>query len=128
MLSMLLTLLFSGLAFFSVSMSVDFPCTAHAFFPERLSNHCQGLRHTYFYICAKFDAVPLLDPMQNHIRLDTRLQIKGHKNQHIHAAAWNRLHWLPQYGSTVIYCCITLLQLLHRWQHQSQKLWITFVI
>jgi hypothetical protein len=25
-----------------VSTSWDFPCTAHAFFPERLSNHCQG--------------------------------------------------------------------------------------
>jgi hypothetical protein len=29
----------------TVSASLDFPCTAHAFLPERLSNHCQGLGH-----------------------------------------------------------------------------------
>jgi hypothetical protein len=37
---------------------------AHAFFPERLSNHCQGLRLTFSNICTKFDAVPLSDPSQ----------------------------------------------------------------
>jgi hypothetical protein len=30
-------------------------------------------------VCIKFDAVPLSDPSQNHIRSDTRLQIKGRK-------------------------------------------------
>jgi hypothetical protein len=34
------------------------------------------------------------------------------------------IHRLPRYTSTIIYHCITLLQLLWRWQHQSQKLWI----
>jgi hypothetical protein len=45
---------------FSVSVSFDSPCEAHAFFPERLS--CQGFHHTFFEIDTKFDAVPLLDP------------------------------------------------------------------
>jgi hypothetical protein len=52
-----LTFLFT----FSVSVSLDFPCTAHAFFPESLSNHCQDLHRTYPEICTKFDAVPLSD-------------------------------------------------------------------
>jgi hypothetical protein len=33
---------------FSVSVSLDFMCMAHAFFLERLSNHCEGLRRTLF--------------------------------------------------------------------------------
>jgi hypothetical protein len=33
------------------------------------------------------DAVSLSDPSQNRIRPDTRLQIKGRKNQHVHSAA-----------------------------------------
>jgi hypothetical protein len=44
------------------------------------------------------------------------------KNQHVHPSAWNVVHWLPRYASTIIYCCIALLQLLYRWQYQSQKL------
>jgi hypothetical protein len=39
---------------FSVSVSLDFPCTVHALFPERLSNHCQGIRRTFSEICRKF--------------------------------------------------------------------------
>jgi hypothetical protein len=46
---------------FLVSVSLDFTCMAHAFFPERLSNHCQGLRCTFSEIYTKFDAVPLSD-------------------------------------------------------------------
>jgi hypothetical protein len=49
-------LLFTFLAF-SVSVSLDFLCMAHAFLPERLSNHCQGLLRTSFgnlhKICTK---------------------------------------------------------------------------
>jgi hypothetical protein len=41
MVSMLLTMLFTCLAFL-VSESLDFLCTAHGFLPERLSNHWQG--------------------------------------------------------------------------------------
>jgi hypothetical protein len=63
----------------SVSVSFNFPCTAHAFFPERLSNHFQGLRRTFSEICAKCDAVPLSDPSRNHIRPDIRFQINGRK-------------------------------------------------
>jgi hypothetical protein len=55
---------------FSVSVSLDFPCAAHAFFPERLSNHCLGLRCTSSEFCTKFDAVPLSDPSRNRIRPD----------------------------------------------------------
>jgi hypothetical protein len=47
---------------FSVSASLYFLCKAHAFFLERLSNHCQGHHCTFFEICTKFDAVPLSDP------------------------------------------------------------------
>jgi hypothetical protein len=61
MMSMLLTVLFTFLAF-SVSESLDFPCTAHIFLPERLSNDCQGLRLTFSEIRIQFDAVSLSDP------------------------------------------------------------------
>jgi hypothetical protein len=110
-----------------VSASSDFMCTADAFFPQRLSNHCQGIRGTFSEICTKFDGVPLSDPSRNRIRRGTRLQIKGRKNQHVHPAAWNCVPWLPRYTNTIIYRCIVLLQLLHRWQNQSRKLWISLV-
>jgi hypothetical protein len=58
---------------------LDFACTAHAFFPGRLSNHCQGLCGAISKICRKFDPVPLSDPSRNRIRPETRLQIKGRK-------------------------------------------------
>jgi hypothetical protein len=32
---------------FLVSVSLDFTCTSYAFFPERLSNQCQGLRRHF---------------------------------------------------------------------------------
>jgi hypothetical protein len=45
---------------FSVSVSMDiplnYPCTAHAFFLERFSNHCQGVNRTFSGICTKFDS------------------------------------------------------------------------
>jgi hypothetical protein len=53
---------FSPVSPFSVSVSLDFACTAHAFFPERLFNHCQGLCGTSSEICIRFDAVSLPDP------------------------------------------------------------------
>jgi hypothetical protein len=74
----------SHLSPFSVSVSLGFHCTSHAFFPERLSNHCQGLRRTFSEVCTEFEAVPLSDPSRNRIRPDTRLQINGSNNQHIH--------------------------------------------
>jgi hypothetical protein len=69
------------------SWCLDFPCTDHAFFPERLPNHYQGLRRTFSKICTKFSAVHLLDPSRNRFRPDTRIQIKGRKNEHVHPAA-----------------------------------------
>jgi hypothetical protein len=44
--------------FFPVSVSLVFLCMAHAFFPERLSNQCQGLHCTFSDICTKLYAVP----------------------------------------------------------------------
>jgi hypothetical protein len=76
---MMIMMSFTCLAF-SVFISLDFLCTAYALFSERLSNHCQGLSHTFSKICTKFDAVFLSDLSQNYIRPDTRFQIKGHKN------------------------------------------------
>jgi hypothetical protein len=70
-------------------------------------------------------AVPLLHPLWNCIRSDIRLQIKRRKNQHVNPAVWNFVHWLPRYASTILYCCIMVLQLLYRWQHQSGILWIS---
>jgi hypothetical protein len=35
-----------ALNLFSASVSLDFPCTVHAFLPKRLSNRCQSLCHT----------------------------------------------------------------------------------
>jgi hypothetical protein len=102
---------------------LDFPCTAHTSFPERLSNHCQGLCRTFSEICT-FDIVPLLAPSRNSIRQDTRLQIKGRKNQQIHSSAWNFVHRVPIYANTVTYHCSCCTVLLYRWQHQSWKLWI----
>jgi hypothetical protein len=63
---------------FFVSVSLDFPYAVHALFPERLSNHGQGLRCTLSEICTKCDAVPLSDPSRNRIRTPG-LQIKGRK-------------------------------------------------
>jgi hypothetical protein len=64
----------------SASVSLDSPCMAHDFCPERLSNHCQFLCGTFPDIYTKFDAFPLSDPSRNYIRPDTRLQMKEHKN------------------------------------------------
>jgi hypothetical protein len=65
--------------FFSVSSSLDFPCTVSAFFPERISLPGSP-SHFLPEICTKCYAVPLLDLLRNRIRPDTRLQIKGRKN------------------------------------------------
>jgi hypothetical protein len=50
------------------------------------------------------------------------------RNQHLCPAAWNVVHWIPRCASTIMYCCITIMQLLHRWQHQSRKFWIPCLI
>jgi hypothetical protein len=86
---MLLTLLFTCVTFFGLPWTEQLfkpPCTASAFFLERLSNYCQGLRHTFSWDLHNIDAVPLPDPSRNRIRIDTRFQIKGRKNQHVYPA------------------------------------------
>jgi hypothetical protein len=64
---------------FSFSVGLDFPCTIHAFFPDRLPSHCQGLRGTSNEICTKLNAILLSGPSRNHIRPDRRLKINGRK-------------------------------------------------
>jgi hypothetical protein len=59
------------LSHFLVSVSLGIPCMAHVFLPERLPNLCQGLHCTFSNTCTKFDAVPLSDLLQNHIRPGT---------------------------------------------------------
>jgi hypothetical protein len=59
----------SHLSPFSVSVSLDLPCMPHAFFPERLSNHCQGLRHISSEICWNLMLFVCLSyPSRNRIR------------------------------------------------------------
>jgi hypothetical protein len=125
---------------FSVSVSLSFPCTAHALFHERLSNHCQRLRHTFSAICKNLDPVNLSEPSLNHIRPDTRFQTKkdvkfgtftqlseilctdSQDTPVLSSTVTSRYYnW---YASTIIYRCIALLQLLYRWQHRSRKLCI----
>jgi hypothetical protein len=84
--SMLLTLFITCLAF-SDSVNLDFPCMAHGFSPERLSNNCKGLRRTFSLICTKFDAVPLSNPCEIASVLIHNSKLKDVKNQHAHSAA-----------------------------------------
>jgi hypothetical protein len=110
--------------FSAVSNSLDYQCTAHSFFPECLSNHCQGLHSTFPKICTKYDDVPVSDQSQNRIRPHTELKIKG-RYKLSRPPSCMKLCTLTQ-GMLVliIYRCIALLQLLYRWQHQSLKLQI----
>jgi hypothetical protein len=62
-----------------LSMSFKHQHMAHAFFPENLYNHSQGLCSTSSEICIKLDAHSLPDPSRNRIRPDIRLQLKGCK-------------------------------------------------
>jgi hypothetical protein len=125
--SMFLTLPVTCLAFFSVSVRLDFPCTAHAFFLERLSNHCQGLHRTSSETARNL--MLFLCRIHHEIASGqiTRLQIKWCENQQIQPAKWNLVHLLPRYVNTIIYRYIALLQLLYWWQHQSRKLWTPVV-
>jgi hypothetical protein len=112
---------------FSILASLDFPCMAHASFPKCLSIHCQGLHHTF----PRFAQNWMLFPCQIHHEVASgRIHdstSKDVKNQDFHPAAWNFVHCLPIYASTIVHRCIVLLQLLYRWQHQSRKLWIPLV-
>jgi hypothetical protein len=94
--------------------SLDFPCTAHAFFPERLSNHCQGLHHTFSEICTK--CCPFVGSIAKSHQANTQLQTKDVKNQYPYPTAWNFVHCLPGCTTTIIYRCIAL-KLLYRWKN-----------
>jgi hypothetical protein len=58
-------------------MSLDFPCKAHTFFPERMSNHCHCLGRTFSEICTKFDGCFFVRFVT---KSHTLLQIKKHKS------------------------------------------------
>jgi hypothetical protein len=123
--SMLLTLLFTCFAFFSVSVSLDFPCMAHAFFTERLSKLCQGVRRfpppppqdLHTVLCCSF----VRSIMKLHQARYTTPNKRTYK-----ISMSTQLHEILYTDSQdILYCCIALLQLLYRWQHQSLKLWRT---
>jgi hypothetical protein len=78
----------------------------------------------YSTICTKFDAVPLLDPSQNHIRPDTRLQMKACKKSAGPPSYVKFCTLTPKTCQYYHFHCTELLQLLHSWQHQSRILWI----
>jgi hypothetical protein len=84
---------------FSVSMSLEFPCTPRVFFSEHLPNHYQGPRLTFSQICTKFDDVPLSDPAENRIRSDTQLHIRG-RNKSAHPLSCVKCCALPPKIST----------------------------
>jgi hypothetical protein len=78
MMSMLLTLLFHlSRAFLGLS---EFGLSVYAsrLLPRMLVNHRQHLHHIFPKIHMKFDAVPVSDPWQNHIRPDKKFETKGH--------------------------------------------------
>jgi hypothetical protein len=50
--------------------------------------------------------------------------VKSHQARYIKARKDSALQRLPRYASTILYRCVPLLQLLHRWQVQYRKLWI----
>jgi hypothetical protein len=57
-----------------------------ALFPERLSDHCHGLCHTFSQICTKFAAEPLADPFAKLHQVRYTTPNKRTENQHIHPA------------------------------------------
>jgi hypothetical protein len=56
-----------------------------------------------------------------------RFGIQFAKIQHFRWPAWNITHFLLRYAGTIICSSIALLQLVYRWQYQSQKLCILAV-
>jgi hypothetical protein len=118
MISMLLTLLFTYLAFYRWVWT----------FRERFMLYCPNLYLSQSHFFRDLHkiwctiSVPLSDPSRNRTGQIHDSKWKDVKNQHLHSTAWNYVHWLPRYTSTVIYRHIALLQLLQRWQHQFRKL------
>jgi hypothetical protein len=89
--SMLLTLLFTCLAF-SVSASLDFLCTAQVFFPERLSNARVSValfRDLHNMWCCSFVGSVAKES-------DTRLQINGRKKSASPLSCKKFLNRLPR--------------------------------
>jgi hypothetical protein len=97
---------------FSVSVSLEFSCTDHDFFPERWSNHCQGI----LAVSLRFAQSLMLFLCRLHCEIASGQKYyskqKDAKNQHVHPTAWNFVHWPQRHASTTTYHCIALLQLL----------------
>jgi hypothetical protein len=111
MMSMLLTVLFTCLAFFDLGDFGLFHC-------KRMLSSTNACLITVKDSVAPF---PGFAQQLMHTRCRIHREIAtGQK--HTHPAACNFVHWLPRYANTIIYRCIALLQLLYRWKHQSQKL------
>jgi hypothetical protein len=72
-------------------VSLDFPCTGHAFFSQSLSNHWKGAITLFLKFCTKFDAVSLL---RNCLKPDAWLQIEGHKKSAHPPSCAKLVHWL----------------------------------
>jgi hypothetical protein len=85
-------------------VSLNFPCTAHAFFPEHVLIISRIFVALLRRFTKKFDAVPLSDPSRSHIRPDTRPQIKGRKNEHVKfytlTSTICQYYYLPLHGAT----------------------------
>jgi hypothetical protein len=112
--------LYSSLASpFSISVSLGFPSTAHVFFLSFSGSpsHFWDLHKIWWRsFIGSF-------PKSQHVRYTTP------NNSTSKISTYNQLreslvHWLPRYAVTIMYRCISLLQLLYRWKHQSRKLWI----
>jgi hypothetical protein len=110
---MLLTLLYTCVAFFGLGeFGLTLLCTADAPFLKHLSNNCQGLRHTFSYISTNLAHTRC--EIHCEIFINTRFQIKGHKKSARPPSLREILYTDTQ----------ALLQLLYKYQHQPQKLWI----
>jgi hypothetical protein len=131
MMSMLLTFLFTCLAFFSFcpesSMPFKHPCATHTFFPEHLSNHCQGLRPTFPRDSHKiWPTLAIGSIAKSHQARHTTLNKRMYKIST--AAQLREIMYTDSQDllSTIIYRCIALLQ-LHREQHQSHIYQLTYI-
>jgi hypothetical protein len=124
MMSMLLSLFFTCLAYFGL-WQLELSVYVMYHFPES------------FLIIARFSVVifprfsqnlMLFLSSRNRIRPNIRLQIKGRRKS---SYPPSRLKFcsLTQkiYITIIIYRCIAILQLLYRWQYHSSKWWIPLV-
>jgi hypothetical protein len=102
-------------------MSHSHPCTAHAFFPEHLSTHCQGFCRIFCQVFQKIWRTLAVGSIvkSRHAKYTTQ----NKRAEKISTSTQLR----ERYASSIINSCIVLLHLFYRWQHQSQKLKLCFI-